>query len=165
MGTAKIGRPRPLSGQRRADALYTLICEEPITPRWDGTAEEISLLVALGAVVAPAEHFAVVEVRGPTLRPCGYVIRVHLLRWPDLRLVRVTPCSTQRAVRYVGGPSLVGLALVCESLHVLIKKPDREKLRLRLTAEDILEDASAVLDCRVVKMSLSKKRKSFAARF
>lgn len=30
VGTFILGRPRPLSWQRRADHLYTLICEEPV---------------------------------------------------------------------------------------------------------------------------------------
>jgi hypothetical protein len=32
VGTPIIGRPRPLPGQRRADHLYTLNCEEPQIP-------------------------------------------------------------------------------------------------------------------------------------
>ncbi|OXS78869.1 hypothetical protein B1B07_12670 [Kocuria marina subsp. indica] len=30
VGTFIFGRPRPLSGDRRADPNYTLICEEPL---------------------------------------------------------------------------------------------------------------------------------------
>ena len=32
VGTSILGRPRPLSGHRRADQIYTLVCEEPV---WD----------------------------------------------------------------------------------------------------------------------------------
>ena len=34
VGTFILGRPRPLPRQRRADHLYTLICEEPVNVTW-----------------------------------------------------------------------------------------------------------------------------------
>lgn len=100
VGTPIIGRPRPLSGQRRAPNVYTVSCEEPdIWSLDEATAAHLAratlrLSAALRDAVKP-EGLNVIQSNGVAATQTVFHLHVHLVpRWEGDAMGAIWPEET-----------------------------------------------------------------------
>ena len=57
-----------------------------------------ALSVSFRAIVRLAEHLAILDIRGTSFRPGGYVVGVHVFQVPDLGVIGIVADGAKRAI-------------------------------------------------------------------